>query len=703
MDDYIFKRPSEEYKLNLSPVSNYVEQTSYFISKELNIDLKEAKSLVMKELKKHNIKNPIVTYKFRQDNGDMVIRKDKLTDYIKEAIDNNEVIVPSFTTYMHPSKKKSIHADFLSINIAKRKEDKHNAFKFKQLGDTEKSLYYNTMQKVRKIFNNSLSGAYASKSTILYNPSAHYTLTSITRSVASIGNAVSESVVAGNKQFKDPEVVINYITAILTNINKDTVEYCIDRYKLYIPTPEEVMDTIIYSSKYYWRDDVVEKDILSYLNKLEPYELASICYTNDLWHLRKFNEGFVKDMLTNISKKVDSLTDDPTYLYKAPEGVATMVHVICSGEIKGMNVDYKELAGQPIMWLLASTSKHATEELIKYKLLFRTFFTTDVLPTSIAFIKDMMRDAIVLSDTDSTCGSYDKWVDWYYGNTKFSDEAVALSSAVMTINTQAIDHNLKIFARNMNIENSLVELLKMKNEFFWPVFVATNVSKHYFADTTIQEGNVFKEPELELKGVHLIASAVDQTIVKRIHNMIKEVNKKISNNEKISLREYIVKIADIERELLTKIKQGSTDIYKKDKIKEAGSYKQEKTLSPYINHMLWEEVFAEKYGSPGEPTYMVIKIPTTLNSKKSLNDFLETIDDITIKDKLKSFLTKYKKEAMGTFRPPVSIISTKGIPEEFINAIDYKRIVEDNLNAAYLFLESLGFYRGRFLLTEVGY
>ena len=57
----------------------------------------------------------------------------------------------------------------------------------------------------------------------------------------------------------------------------------------------------------------------------------------------------------------------------------------------------------------------------------------------------MLRDSIVLSDTDSTCGSYDKWVNWYYGEDVFHAESIGIAGAIMTINNQIMDHFIKVF------------------------------------------------------------------------------------------------------------------------------------------------------------------------------------------------------------------------------------------------------------------
>ena len=90
---------------------------------------------------------------------------------------------------------------------------------------------------------------------------------------------------------------------------------------------------------------------------------------------------------------------------------------------------------------------------------------------------------------------------------------------------------------------------------------------------------------------------------------------------------------------------------------------------------------------------MTIKIPTTLDTKRKMSDWLATVQDEDIRNKLMAFLHKYNKPYFGTFRPPLAIVKSKGLPEEFINCINKERIVLDNLNSAYLVLEALGYYK----------
>lgn len=707
MPNYVFKRPTSEYTTHISPVSDYIKQAATYVQTMRGIPYKDAVVLVKKALKTYKLNNPVVKYRSRADNGDRVIKEDKLLDYIKDTLDNGEILVPSFTAYDHPSKKKSIHSNFLSINIAKRKQDKHNQFKYKQAGDKTKANYYNILQKIRKIYNNSLSGAYGSQSTILFNPSAHFTLTSITRCVASIGNAITESIIAGNKHIKSPQILLNYITSIITHVPSCDVERVVIKHNLYRPSVDDVMDALLYSSRNYWEDEVYENNVKKYLEQLSDIQLCTILYVNDLFHIKKYNETFVKDLLSNMSKKIYGHCEDPIgVIKKAPEGIANLANHIWYTELKGLEANYDKLYNEnkELIENIATTINNIVSVMLEYKLFFRTLFTTSILPIDIAYIRDMLRDAIVLSDTDSTCGSYDHWVNWYFGADRYSPEAIALSAATMTINTQVMDHNIKLFAKNMNIADEMADLVKMKNEYFWPVFIATNVSKHYFATIWTQEGNVYAEPSLEIKGVHLIASAVDQSTVKLANNMMEEILKIISSGDKISLKKYVTQVADVERDILSRIKTGDLELYRREKIKEKDSYKKDEEDSPYFHHLLWEASFGKKYGSAGMPEYNVIRIPTTLKTKNMFNAYLESIEDKELSNDIKNHMDKNGKDTLGTFRIPITIVATSGIPEEIKLVIDEKRIVTDICNILYMLLESIGFYRKEFMLvSEMGY
>ncbi len=692
--NYTFKNPTIDYAVNMNPINTYMQHMRTYVSKKFNLDIETTNRLIREAVKSNKPKDPKVVFNRKKENGDMERVEDTLKNYLKDVIDGGHIIVPSFTVYNHPSERKSLHAEFLFINVRKRAEDKHKSFEYKQLGNKPMEDYYSTMQKIRKIFNNAVSGAYGSKGSILSNPSGHYTLTSITRSVASIGNMTTESMIAGNKYFRNPEVTINYIVALVNRTNSKAVRSTIDKYGIYIPTVNEVMDMVLYSSRWYWENKPKENIIFDFIKTLNDEERCMVMYCNDLWHFKQYNDKVMREIVESLGMmSTEPVENHGDLVKKAPEGILNLALCICSDLLKGKKFDVGKMQGTEELNSVASTIKKIMEGMDKYWIFFRTFYTTDIMPTSVAYIRDMLRDAIVLSDTDSTCGSYDKWLEWYYGEPTFNAEAVGIANAIMTINTQVMDHHIKILAANMNIDKSMYETLKMKNEFYWSVFIATNVSKHYYAYTEIQEGNTFKESELELKGVHLIASSIKIEIKKLIHQIMKDLLNAIKNKETISLKNYIEKTIEIELGILNGIKSGNISYFKRIPIKGAKSYKQGPEQSPYQFHLLWERIFADKYGSLGEPPYTFVKVPLVMDNKAKLNEFVDSMVDTDIKLKFKELFERKNLGTYTTIRIPMDIVTRKGIPGEILNYVNTSNIIEDSLYALYMVLETLGFYR----------
>ena len=692
--NYTFKNPTIEYAVNMNPVNTYMQHMRTYVSKKFNLDIETTNRLIREAVKSNKPKDPKVVFNRKKENGDMERVEDTLKSYLKDVIDGGHIIVPSFTVYNHPSERKSLHAEFLFINVKKRSEDKHKSFEYKQQGNKPMEDYYSTMQKIRKIFNNAVSGAYGSKGSILSNPSGHYTLTSITRSVASIGNMTTESMIAGNKYFRNAEVTINYIVALVNRTNSRTVRYTIDKYNIHVPTANEVMDMILFSTKWYWENKPKENIIFDFIKTLNDEERCMVMYCNDLWHFKQYNDKVMREIIESLGMiSVEPVDNHADLVKKAPEGILNLALCICSDLLKGKKFDVGKMQGTEELNTVASTIQKIMLGMDKYWLFFRTFYTTDIMPTSVAYIRDMLRDAIVLSDTDSTCGSYDKWLEWYYGEPTFNAEAVGIANAIMTINTQVMDHHIKILAANMNIDKSMYETLKMKNEFYWSVFIATNVSKHYYAYTEIQEGNTFKESELELKGVHLIASSIKIEIKKFIHQIMKDLLNAIKNKDTISLKTYIEKTIEIELGILNGIKSGNISYFKRIPIKGAKSYKQGPEQSPYQFHLLWDRIFADKYGSLGEPPYTFVKVPLVMDNKAKLNEFVENIQDTDIKLKFKELFERKNLGTYTTIRIPMDIVTRKGIPDEILDYVNTSNIIEDSLYALYMLLETLGFYR----------
>ena len=695
-----------QYKNRIDPLKDYARIVGNVFTKIT--DLKNPIKSIKKHIKNNKLfKNPKISFYERDLKGDRKLVKGNLLSYIRYVKKSGDIMVPSFTVYFSKDKKKSLHAEFIDVNIKDRSKHKKLALKYKLENDFTNFNYHNVIQKVKKIFNNSLSGAYASMGTILHNTSAHYTLTSITRTVASIGNALSESIISGNRHYRSPEVMFNHIATIVDGLDMKKVQDTAIEFNLHLPTADEVFISLLKSSSKYWRDIKKEAIILDYLEHLTPYERAAILYHNDLYHIRKYNDKLMRTMFKRLLEfDIDNFTNEECdiVLNEADDWVYNLVVHAASDKIFGKKRDEFSLSDKQYM---ASFILNLTKVMLVYKNLIKTFLVTDIFPPTMAYIKDMVREAIVLSDTDSTCATYRSWVNWYFNEDRFDEKAVTTSALVMSVVTQSIDHYIKTFAANMNITYEASKALAMKNEFFWKVFVNTNVSKHYFAGIDIQEGNVYeyedKSKKLERKGVNLIAPNAYGPMRQLGEDLQIEVIEKISAGEKLNLQHYVKRVYEAEKLLYEKINEGNPDVLKLEKIKEAKSYKKDETQSPFMHYNLWQDVFSYKYGNAPDPQYMAVKVPTILNSKKDMKDFLAKMENREMAERLSKFLVKNKKDVIKIFRLPLIIIYNNGIPEELKPIISFKRVIRDNVNHLYMFLESLNYYvkENSILLEEI--
>ncbi len=700
-----------KYEMSIDPIGEYLKHVSYVLGKKYNLTKAEIKGYLIQYLKENKIKIPDIFFNDRDRFGDFIENKDSLPNYLKFVKQNKKILAPSFTVYENPKTNASLHPTFITVNVNKRSEEKKISFKAELEGDMDTFIKYDILQGKRKINNNSLSGTYGTNGTPLSNTSAHFTLTSITRCVSGIGNGLSEIFVGGNRYFKTPAEIVNYIASVSANLDENLVRLAIAKYDLKILSSKEVID-ILYGNLERYLDFYPIKDYcLELLDLLDPYIRTGIIYVNDLWNIKNFNPKFVYNFITKLGSKAKDINSiDPlTDLKEKYPGISILTKLIFSEEIKGKLVKYDEMLNDPdskeLVYKMASTTNLLNKAIEEYETFFRAFFYTNILPPNVAYISNMVRDNIVLSDTDSTCCSYDRWVEWYnqFGkNDNITD--MGICSAVMTINSNLINHGLRVISTNMGVSLENSKYLEMKNEFYWDSFVVSNQTKHYYASTLVREGNVYAKPKLEKKGVHFIASNSGQLIVDKINELMLLILDKSSKKEQLPLLHLITEVKNIEKQLMDNFFNKDFSLFRRDSIKEAKAYKAGDAESKYQYHIFWNEVFGDIYGKVEEPPYYIYNIPLTLGSKTSFGEFLQdlqTNNPTRYEKYLKYFGTK-NRDNFGVLRLPLEIANKNGIPTELFPYVDYKRSIKQTCLPLYVLLETVGYKKPEeFLLLDI--
>lgn len=708
MSTNVFLQDPSFYQRDLDPIRQYVDQTGFYLSKMRGIDPIAAKELVRNGIKGKrfpNLQDPSVQFYERHNYEDREITHLPLSKYLAGIQSENLVMAPSLTCYVSASEKESILSGFTDNNVKQRNVSKKEAARQKALGNKDKAAHFTNEQENKKLCNNALSGAYSSAGSIVRNPSAHSSLTSTTRTLTSIGNASNERLISGNRHYRNPEITLNNLVLLAKNADAEGIARACSRFGIRYPTVEETMECVQYSSNLYWRDVQRTEAIRRFICRLSDVERASIVYTGDLRHLRTLNPESIRTFIWKLSRKVVGQTvENPIQvLQTADELYINFVHQVCMDEVRGIGKDYTRISVEK-QNTVAATLLNLRAVLTEYQDLIKAFFLTKSMPASVAYIRDSIRRTVVLSDTDSTMFSCDEWVLWYFGRLEWSPEAYAVAGSIMFMATQCIAHNLALYSANLNVERRKLFTAAMKPEYVFSVFALTSAGKHYFTNILAKEGSVYAESELEIKGVHLKSSASPKNIVKDARAMMQSILATVGSGNKISIRDCVRHVADIEREIQRSVYAGETTYLGRLNIKSPEAYKGNAEESNYRHHLFWNEVFAPLYGPAPSPTYTTVKFPTTLHSKKFLGSWIDRIEDPGLQSRLREYLLRTGRSDLNTIYVSQDLIDAYGVPKEIKAAINVQGLVMEHSKSHRLILGSLGFYcKEDQTLTQMGY
>lgn len=697
MSENAFLKDPEYYQRDIDPIKQYADQTAFFLSTMSGLGLDECRSRIVAGIKAKKIKahDPEVVFYQRGDNGDRTKETRRLSGYIGDVKRQKQVLAPTMTCYANTDECPSKLTKFVDGNVVKRSIAKKASQKAKAEKKMDLYVIKDNEQSNAKRFNNAMSGAFGANGSILKNPTAHNSLTSITRTVSSLGNSSNEKIIMGNRHYKDFDVTLNNLIYIASICDVKELTAVVEKYNLVYPTVEQTMACITRSTQLYWSDMRKEQKLVDFVSKLAPIYRAAIVYGGDLWHIRALNPKFMDEFLVSMSRKGFYEGEDPIKtIHKTDEMFVNYVHQICMDEVRGIGKDYARIP-EVAQRTVAGTCVRLTKFVEDHRDFFNALFLTRNIPASTAHIPNMVRRSVVLSDTDSTMFSTDDWVLWKYKGLFFNQETFAFSGAVMFIATQCIAHNLAIFSANMNVERKKLFKLAMKPEFVFPVFAQTSVAKHYYTCVLVKEGNVYDDIEMEIKGVHMKNSAVPWEINVQAQKTMERVMRTILAGQKISLIDQLQRIATLEKTISKSLMDSETTYLKGGKVKNPEGYakgKDKPESTPYFYHMLWTEVFEPKYGPIPPPPYNSVKIPTILRNKTRTQNWINGIEDKALADRLRKFLDGYGKKEVKTFFFSRDYIVAYGIPEEIKSIINMRKIILDMTKTDRIVLESLGYF-----------
>lgn len=748
-----FVHDKSDYTRDLNIKGNYYKQSAFFLSHSTGRPYEECLAYVQEvtgEGGKLQGKNPRLLCLYRPEPGMRERQETTFMDYLEDVHMTGRIMAPTMTVIKPPAEKESLLSKYIKVNLHKRKVVKKQKFKEEQgeelvlkqmedamdaakkaeikplmknakteadrkeleskLQDTiEPSLrkeldgkltkhkamaaYNHILQSTYKIKNNSISGAHASSGTILYNRSSHPILTSTCMCTTTYANSNNERFIAGNRHYWHPNIVYSNIIAILQSMDYNAIQHCIEQYNLTIPTVDDVFNSVKYCTDKYWKSTEDLAKIKTFIATLSDIERTGYHYAMNFAALRDLNGKLVRSFLDRLTTVHTEPVEDPDQYFKLMDGdMGCYVGVLCSDVLEGVNIwDCKDDKPEAYM-KVCSTLKAIYIVFSEFALLIKTFWSIKSLPSSVAGFRNSLRDVVPVSDTDSSIFTLMHWVEWFFGELVYNQKGLAITALMTYIVSNVTAHLLNQFSANLGVPEKDMGIIAMKNEFLFPTLILTPRAKHYASYIIACEGTVYSKPKLETKGVTLKSSKNPKHIIDASDDFIRRLMNDVMDNKKLSIVKILKEVADMERGIKDSIMNGSIEYLSTIQIKPKDGYK-DPMRSNYIHYELWERTLSAKYGNAPIPTYLAVKVSLDLPNAKAVNAWLETIEDLKLRELMVEWLIETgRNKKLTQVMLPVESIIQGGIPVEFRNIVNVRKVIYTLMESFYLILESLGIF-----------
>lgn len=187
------------------------------------------------------------------------------------------------------------------------------------------------------------------------------------------------------------------------------------------------------------------------------------------------------------------------------------------------------------------------------------------------------RRSVIAQDTDSTMITINHIIETIVKN-HLSDEPAAEDEEGLTyimVNTIAFilsrwsETFLARYCRDVNIPEEYQPILNLKNEFYYPMFLATEKKKRYITKCKLQEGDIIDPPKIDIHGLEIIKAEMASKSSDFFQKLIKE---EIMDAEQIDVSKIIRKLKGFENTIKDSIHAGELDYLSLKAVKEPEAY-----------------------------------------------------------------------------------------------------------------------------------
>lgn len=672
------RESTEMYKLGVEQLTQYLTLKG--------VPPEKISSALQKLLPKEM---PVLTRFNRMNYEDKHVEKVSLLDHFQEVRENKLIAAPTLTSYIPKEQHLSFHSSLINGRLDWRNEVKQLAFDAETRGDIDAAEYEGLLQVAIKTGSNSVSGIYGINSTAIGNRSIHSTLTSTARGATNSANIAIERLLAGNLLFTHEDSSIHYILTLLEEYrkNQQDIDTAINMSGLVLPTVEQVVSHYTAISNRYHYNHSAKLRMQDLLQRVTPYQLAFTYYAGSIWNIATLNDAFMRQFITELlqcehGESTLPAKDAIKYIKKSADGVVGAATHLLIHELDGKGNNYYKME-ESLVAKIAGVCEAIHKVLYKYINILKPLVIVSTLPPNIAYTREMPRDAIAGSDTDSNILSYMKMVQWFSGNMYPTKPNLKVLGALSVITAFVVENTLRQFSMNLGLADDDMNRIEMKSELTASSVGMARLTKTYYENCLIKEKSVMHKSKLIVKGVHLKSSNLPKAITSRATEMMEFISESLVKGEAFSLNSLLQEVMDIERSVVASVFKGERKYLRLLKINTTDSYKDK---SPLKNNSGWVDFWAQEIALPAS----FVKLPTKLDTRTLLNQWIGTLEP-EVQARVVAWIQERKRDVLPTIYIPEDIVKAVGVPAYIQSAVDVNKVVNDVCNIFYIILHSLNY------------
>lgn len=553
-----------------------------------------------------------------------------------------------------------------------------------------------------KVFMNSVYGVQGQKGSFLYAPDTAGAVTSQGREMIAEMTWTTERIFYGTLHFYSINEFIGYIHQIKQEVNPNA-EWL--KYISYVPTQKDVETRVIKAmNSIEGLDNYLENLIpvlFAYIRRMTDVERIYYYYASNLYNLIQRNYKIFKLFDDIINLKIGYLA--PAYPPSDSDNEKFS---------KYLGIDYTVMDSIEVASSFSDSDKKSffnflvwnkiNPALDKIWDIVNEFVVVHMsTPKRALKYQTKRRRAIVVSDTDSIIVNLnpvvinlnrlhciENRIPYRGDEVSFYDESLGfkLANIAIYILIKGTVVAGDIFCKGANIPEDYRKWIDMKNEFLFKRLVMySNAKKNYVVNTRLQEGKIIDD--MPATGIKLNSSVIHPEVKKQVMGIIEN---NIIRSQEINPVEIMLKVKDLERQIVNSIKEGDLTLGRKARYSgprgyKTGVYRNDAGRSAFIWNVLYPQykINAGDYGYIFQTT-----LYTEDDVKRKLAPLFPDVAKMLIEKIFKD--ENLKQYGLRSIMIPMGNESITKLPDWLIKFIDYNRITRKHLSCMSTLLPSIG-------------